>query len=180
MIITSIGVGFLTEFLKARSKFGGKLLFWVLIGTVLFSFGRWWRDYQSIYPQSYSWAWQYGYQETASYIANNYEKYDKIFFTKRYGEPHEFLLFHLKYPPKEYQTSPTKVWDYHADWYWIDGFDKFIFVNDWEITSKVICEESQSCLLITSPGNYPQNWEKIKTINFLNEKPAFEILKKNR
>ncbi len=33
-------------------------------------------------------------------------------------------------------------------------------------------------LLVTSPGNYPEGWSKIKTINFLDGKPAFEILEK--
>lgn len=180
MIITAMGVVFLTDFLKDRSKFGGKLLIWVLIGTVLFSFGQWWKDYQTIYPSSYSWAWQYGYQQASDYIGKNLNDYDKIFFTKRYGEPHEFLLFYLNYSPQKYQNTQSKIWNYHANWYWVDSFDKFIFVNDWEVKNKVVCEENKTCLLITSPENYPVGWEKLSTIYFLNNQPSFEILKKSK
>ncbi|KKQ97140.1 MAG: hypothetical protein UT23_C0017G0001, partial [Candidatus Woesebacteria bacterium GW2011_GWA1_39_12] len=76
-----------------------------------------------------------------------------------------------------------------SDWYWVDRFDKFYFVNDWQITPGpnddftlesggiVSCKAQETrCLLITSPGSYRANWNKLKTINFLDGKPAFEIL----
>lgn len=181
MIITAIGVGTILDFLRNKSKFGGKLLLFVLTGAVLFVFGRWWRDYWTVYPKSYSWAWQYGYEQTAFFIEDNYEKYNRIFFTKRNGEPHEFLLFYLRYSPEKYQNDQNKKWDYHASWYWIDQFDKFTFINDWEVIERVKEQESKRVkgeknLLITSPENYPQGWNKIKTIEFLDGKPAFEIL----
>ena len=34
-------------------------------------------------------------------------------------------------------------------------------------------------LLITSPGNYPKEWKLLKTINFLDGKPAFDIVEKS-
>lgn len=179
MIISAIGVDYLVKFLKDRSKFGGKLLFWVLIGTVLFSFGRWWKDYTENYPKAYSWAWQHGYKEAVLFMKENYQNYDKIFVTKRYGEPHEFILFYFGWNPRDYQNDPLKKWDNHAGWYWVDGFDKFIFLNDWEVLSELKTQDlKQKSLLITSPGNYPEGWEKVKTINFLDGKIAFEILEK--
>lgn len=179
MIITAIGTGAVINFLKNKSKFGGKLILFVLTGATLFSFARWWKDYRTVYPESYSWAWQYGYKEVALFVKENYEKYDRIFFTKRNGEPHEFLLFYLKYDPKKYQNDPDKKWDYHANWYWVDQFDKFVFINDWEIKTNVKCQiPNTKCLLATSPGNYPEGWNKIETINYLDGKPVFEILEK--
>lgn len=179
MILTALGLQLTVNFLKERSKFGGKLLIFVFIFTVLVSFGRWWNDYSNIYPKAYSWSWQYGYKEVVSYIKSTYERYDKIFFTKRYGEPHEFILFYFPWIPDKYQNDPGKRWDYHADWYWIDGFDKFSFINDWEVVEKTECEiNKEKCLLVTSPGNYPEGWNKIKVINYLDERPAFEILEK--
>lgn len=179
MILTALGLQLTVNFLKERSKFGGKLLTIVLILAVLVSFGRWWNDYSNIYPGAYSWSWQYGYKEVTSYTKSVYEKYDKIFFTKRYGEPHEFILFYLSWNPKKYQNDPTKKWDYHSDWYWIDGFDKFSFINDWEVVDKTECAvNKEKCLLVTSPDNYPEGWNKIKIVNYLDERPAFEILEK--
>lgn len=179
MILSALGLQLTVNFLKEKSKFGGKLLVSVLIIAVLVSFGRWWRDYQSIYPKAYSWAWQYGCKEAVEFIKENYQNYDRIYFTKRYGEPHEFVLFFFPWNPGKYQEDPNKKWDYHANWYWIDRFDKFVFVNDWEVVESVKCKEKEGrCLLITSPGNYPKNWDKIKTIDFLDGKPAFEILER--
>ena len=176
LVLSAIGLKTVDDFWKEKSFFKGKLLVSVLWLSVLVSFGRWWLDYQNIYPKAYSWAWQYGYKEAVEFVKENYQKYDKIFFTKRYGEPHEFVLAYFQWPPEDYQLSPNKNWNYHANWYWIDGFDKFVFVNDWEIKN-VKCQMSNvKCLLITSPGNYPEGWNKIKTINFLDGREAFEIL----
>ncbi len=179
MIIVSVGMGTVISFLKNKSRFGGRLTFFVLIGAVLFSFARWWKDYRTVYPKSYSWAWQYGYKEVALFVKDNYENYDRIFFTKRNGEPHEFLLFYLKYDPRKYQNDLGKKWDYHAGWYWVDQFDKFVFINDWEIKTNAKCQmPNVKCLLVTSPGNYPQGWNKIKEVKYLDGKPSLEILER--
>ena len=105
--------------------------------------------------------------------------------TKKYGEPHEFFLFWYPWDPEKYLGDPKLNRFYQSGWYWVDGFDKFYFVNDWEMPkqgAKFIQESKKEvdckgakCLLITSPGNSPAGWEKIETINFLDERPAFEI-----
>lgn len=179
MILVALGLKETLVGIGQKSRFKGKLILVILSLAVLVTFARWWQDYGQIYPKAYSWAWQYGYQEAALFIKENFSKYDRIYFTKRYGEPHEFLLFYLKWNPSEYQNPKNKSWDYHANWYWVNGFDKFVFVNDWEIKYNVVCDlppAKGKCLLVTSPGNFPKGWKKIKTINFLDGKAAFEIL----
>jgi hypothetical protein len=119
----------------------------------------------------------------ANYIKANYDKYDKIIITKKYGEPHEFLLFFLKYDPGKYRNNPNLIRFFQSDWYWVDRFDKFYFVNDWqakemklESGGSIDClVPSAKSLLITSPGNSPNGWLNIYTINFLSGEPAFEI-----
>lgn len=138
-------------------------------------------NYFTSYRTNYSYAWQYGYKETVSYAKENYRKYDKIIITKKYGEPHEYFLFFWPWDPVKYQNDTGKVAFFQSNWYWVDKFDKFYFVNDWQVKELrlesggfVDCEKNR-CLLITSPSNYPTNWKKLKTINFLNDKPVFEI-----
>jgi hypothetical protein len=148
------------------------------------------------YRVNYSWSWQYGYQEVVNYAKANYAKYDKIIVTKKYGEPHEFFLFFMQYDPAKYRSDPNLIRFYQSNWYWIDRFDKFYFVNDWQITgtekvsgtdknnNKIFVLESKNivhcndskCLLITSPGNFPDGWKKLTTIDFLDGKPVFDIL----
>lgn len=146
----------------------------LILGQFLF-----WPKYKA-YAVNYSSSWQFGYQETVNYIKENYHRYDQIIFTKKYGEPHEFILFYWPWLPSKYQSNQNLKWDFHSNWYWVNSFDKFIFVNDWEI--KEITQNlptNKKILLITSPGNYNQNNHLIKTINFLDNTPAFQILEIN-
>lgn len=138
------------------------------------------------YPKNYSQAWQYGYKEVVNYTKSNYRKYDQIIVTKKYGEPHEFFLFYWSWDPQEYRNDPKLERYAQSDWYWVDSFDKFIFVNDWDIPKtadgtwiterKKPIEIDKKTLLITSPGSYPAGWNKLETVDFLNGDTAFEIL----
>jgi len=145
-------------------------------------------SYLSTYPKEYSWSWQYGYKQVSSFVLENYDKYDKVVMTKKYGEPHEFLLYYLKWDPQKYIEDKTAVRFNKSSWYWVDRFDKFNFVNDWQVvdslgTNKVFIQESRNivdcstirCLLITSPNNSPKGWKLINKVSFLDGKPAFEL-----
>lgn len=135
------------------------------------------KNYFYDYQVKYSSSWQYGYKQVVDYVKTNYHNYDQIIFTKKYGEPHEYILFYWPWDPISYLTDSNLDWDYHADWYWVNSFDKFKFVNDWEIkqTTQNIAK-NQKVLLITSPNNYNQGNQLIKTVNFLDNTPAFQIL----
>ncbi len=150
-------------------------------------------NYFTSYRTNYSWSWQYGYSEVSEYVKSNYDKYDKIVVTKKYGEPHEFLLFNLKWDPDRYQNDKTAIRFFQSGWYWVDSFDKFYFVNDWQVVdeskaNKHFILESKNivecidvkCLLVTSPDNAPSGWSKIKDIKFLDGKTAFSFYDNSR
>jgi len=182
-ILAALGFAQVWSWLKKR-----KISQWLFAGVygliLLVMVYKFLTGYFGSYRRTYSWSWQYGYRQAANYIQLHYNEYEKIFMTKKYGEPHEFLLFYLKWDPTKYQKDPNLNRYFRTDWYWVDSFDKFIFIDDWEVKQKAKCQEDEKCLLLTSPGNYPeavsngrQGWDKIKTINFLDGKPAFEILR---
>ena len=138
---------------------------------------NYWKVYFGWYRRDYSWSWQYGYKQAAGFIKENYSQYDKIIMTKKYGEPHEFILFYWPWDPKSYNNDSNLVRYFQANWYWVDSFDKFEFVSDWEVKENTKYQTPNTkYLLITSPGNYSEGWRKIETIYFLDGKPAFEIL----
>jgi len=171
-IILIISLGFI-YFLKKFPKISWVyLIITLILGQIFF-----WPKYNK-YSQNYSSSWQYGYQPVTEYIKNNYSNYDQIIITKKYGEAHEFLLFYWPWDPQSYQNDSSKNWDFHANWYWINAFDKFKFINDWEIKEYTQnLSQNQKTLLITSPNNYNQDsFSLLKTINFLDNLPAFEIL----
>jgi len=156
-----------------------KVTFIILFLLILvFQSVKYFQNYFTDYATNYSSSWQYGYKQVVDYIKENYASYDQIIFTKKYGEAHEFVLFYWPWNPASYQTDPNLNWDFHSDWYWVNAFDKFKFINDWEIkdqTKKITLKT----LLITSPGNYNENSHLLKTIDFLNGQPAFDILEIN-
>lgn len=171
LIIISLGFVYFSKKYPKISIF--YLLITLLIGQIFF-----WPKYIN-YSKQYSSSWQYGYQQTIDFIKGKYDEYPQIIFTKRYGEAHEFVLFYWPFDPSSYHSDPNLNWDYHATWYWVNAFDKFKFINDWEIKEKTQKLNSKT-LLITSPGNYNQeNTHLIKTIYFLNGDTAFEILEIN-
>lgn len=132
-------------------------------------------NYFTVYPKEYSWVWQFGHQELVTYIKNNQDSYDEVIMTKRYGEPHIFFNFYWPISPNEYQTSSTKIWDYHASWYWVDAFAKFRFVNDWEMPEAVKELDSDKRYLIVSSPENPSDANIIHTVKFLDQKAAFYI-----
>lgn len=166
--VTFISVyGLITIFSKKSKQFLILATFIILINQIQF-----WPKYKQ-YSRDYSSSWQYGYSQMVNLIKQNYHSYQNIYITKKYGEPHEFILFYWPWSPSNYQNDTNKIWDYHASWYWIDAFDKFKFINDWEIKNYNFPPNS---LLITSPGNYPNKAKKQKTLYYPNNQPIFEIL----
>ncbi len=184
--LSVIGLFAVIDYLSRNklAKYKGFLFAAYFIGIFLFA-ESYLYNYFGQYSKTYSWAWQYGYKQAVSYAKENYGKYDKIIVTKKYGEPHEFFLFYWPWDPAKYQSDTNAIRFYQSGWYWVDRFDKFYFVNDWQIPKsgetfvleskgKVDCTNAK-CLFITSPGNYPLGWKKLETINFLDKSPAFEI-----
>jgi len=185
MIVTAIGFEAVSGWVKNKVK-QGNIWFYAVYFVVLALFaGGYLKAYLTDYRRDYSWSWQYGYKQAVEYSKANYQKYDKIIVTKKYGEPHEFFLFFWPWDPKTYQTDPNLIRFNQSGWYWVDAFDKFYFVNDWQVPrdgevfileskKEIECRDSK-CLLITSPENFPSQWKRLETINFLDGKPAFEI-----
>lgn len=170
-VVILIAFGIVRFFENRRKNF---LVAYIIITLLISQFTFWPKYFQ--YCQKFAQSWQYGYKEAIDFIKANYSKYDHIFMTKNYGEPHEFILFYWPWNSSDYQTDKNKVWDYHADWYWIDAFDKFKFINDWEIKEKTKDIVSGKNLLITTPDNFSQNGKIIKTIYFPDNKKSFDIV----
>lgn len=126
------------------------------------------------YPIRYSQSWQYGYKQAVDTIKQKYNDYPRIFFSKKYGEPHLFYLFYSKYNPQKYQNSPDLVRYARSNWRWVDKLDKIYFINDWEIAA--LLKNEKDALVITSPGSVPENGKIIDTIYFLDGSKAFEIV----
>lgn len=189
MILTGIGIVYFVQWMLSK-KFSvsfSPLLVPTIIAFLVLSFVQYWIAYSTDYKTNYSWSWQYGYKEVVDYTQKHYENYDYIITTKKYGEPHEFFLFYLKWNPEAFRNDDQLIRYAQSDWFWVDRFDKYWFVNDWQIQDresdvKFITENGTiincaniKCLLITSQDTVPQSWNKISAIYFLDGKIAFEL-----
>jgi 4-amino-4-deoxy-L-arabinose transferase-like glycosyltransferase len=176
LVLTSL---MLVRFLKYLRKTAAWYLLAILVVFVpiIVSLHSYLGDLFDTYPVKYSWAWQYSYKQVVEIIKKNYDSYDRFIITKKYGEPHEFILFFWPWDPSAYKNDPNLVRYYQTYWYWVDSFDKFIFVNDWEIKDKLpqLIIPGRT-LLVTSPSNYTGG-QTLDTINFLDNQPAFDIVK---
>lgn len=188
MLISAFG--FYTFFVFLRKnlpKIKPNLLLAIYILLLFISLKSFLNSYLTYYRTNFSFSWQYGYKEVVNFLKDVYPDYEKIIITKKYGEPHEFLLFYWPWDPERYQKDKNLIRFYQTGWWWVDRFDKFYFVNDWEIPKNgnnlsfvlesrkemVDCIFSK-CLLITSENNHPNSWKRVKTFYFLDGKIAFE------
>lgn len=176
-VLTGLGAAYTAWWLKLmlgrdRVIAVACLVFAVGLG---FSIKYYWQMYQGYYPVNYYNVWQYGSKEMVGYVKEQYPAYDQIFISKKYGEVHEFILFYWPWDPRDYQMK--RQWDYHDNWYWVNGFDKFVLFNDWEVMKTVGDGKSveQKALLVTSPKNVPHGWKLVKIIRGLDGNPIYEI-----
>jgi 4-amino-4-deoxy-L-arabinose transferase-like glycosyltransferase len=172
------GYGLVTLLKKVENKIVNKTaLSFLLLGLFGISCFYYLSAYFSHYPKSESQSWQFGMKQMYEYLENNslIRNEEKIYITKKYGEPHIFYLFYSKYDPRKFQKNSTLVRYEKTNWRWVDRLDNLFFINDWEIKEKL--QKEKNFILVTSPGNYPPESEVLYSINFLDGSKAFDIVR---
>ena len=146
--------------------------------VILASFGLYVNKALTVYSPGYSRDFQYGYKQLTQYIKESYDRYDQIIVTKYYAEPHEFILFYWPWNPSFYRSDPQLDRYGRSDWFWVDAFAKFRFVNDWEMVDVVASlSPDKKYLIAASPAANPSATD-LTRINFLDGSPAFLIKEK--
>lgn len=181
-IISAYGIYYLYSWLNKKNKIIN-YAFWIFVIVILmFQFAKYLNNYFNRYPVLYSRDWQYGYKQVLDYVGEKQGKYDMIVFSRNYGEPHIFTLFNLEYDPALYQNDPNLERFESNDWVWVLAFDKYYFpdLGDEGTRYKDIVAENpnKKILFIGKPGDFPNDINRLFTINFLNNRRAFEIIEK--
>lgn len=144
-----------------------------LLSFQAFSFSHYWRLYFGHYTKEYFSSWQYGYDQAVDYVNSHRSEYQRLIFTKKYGEPHEFYAFFTKLDPRIIQSSDHTIKFFQSDWYWVDRIDNVYFVNDWDLEGakgEVVLESGQSVplsgsLIVAAPGSLPAAFIPKKVID---------------
>ncbi len=177
-VVTAYGFWQVLEKIKNRKGKQFLLVFSALV--LVFELSMYLKSYYYSYAKNYSRDWQYGYQQAVKYISEHYGQYDQIVFSRYYGEPHMFTLFYLNYPPEKYQNNENLVRYKAYDWVWVTRFDKFYFPNlsDEGTGYKDVIMENlgKKILFVGRKEDFPDDAVRLKTIDFLDGKRAFDIV----
>lgn len=175
--------GFIVGVSLSRKSAIKKVIVGLTALTLGLNFMVYLNKYYNEYSVAYSRDWQYGYREVVSYIKDHYEQYDKVVFTRHYGEPHMFTLFFLEWDPKKYQTDSNLNRFETFDWVRVLTFDKFYFPDLGDEGTKyediVKQNPEKKLLFIGKPGDFPNDLARLMKVDFLNGKGAFEIVEHN-
>lgn len=181
-LISGFGVYCVYEYFKNKRFVYKFLLFGSAIILITINISGYLYNYYQVYPNLYSRDWQYGYKQVVEFIKDHKDEYDQIVFTRHYGEPHMFTLFYLNYDPLTYQTDPGLVRFETYDWVRVLRFNKFYFPDlgdkGTSFEDILIQSEDKRILFIGKKGDFPENWHKLLSVNFLNGDTAFEIVER--
>ncbi len=147
-----------------------KTIFFFLFSFLIFNFIYYLNQYfvQQNYFQSQS--WQYGYKEAVNYVKNIEDKYDKIIVSNvpHLDQSYMFFLFYQKYDSVKYQAETT---------YLSGGCVEKHYFGKYEFRPIEWKEQKRSeTLFVGKPGDFPPETKILKRINFLDGKPAIEIV----
>lgn len=145
-----------------------KMLIITIAAVIALSLVYYLHGYYVFYPKEYSGEWQYGYKEAVKYINENYQIYDRFYFTEGLGRPYIYVLFFTEY--SQYKFRETAVIEREAlGFVHVKTFDKYYFAKD---IAKLPNETGRKILFINVPSEVPQNAIILKTFNLLNGKPS--------
>lgn len=115
--------------------------------------------------------WQYGYKEAVSEIKRIENRYDKIIVSNKphLDQSYMFFLFYLQYPPHIYQREAI---------YASGGFKENHSYTKFEFRPIVWPSEVKNfkILYIGLPEDFSEEAKVLKTIYFLDNKPAIKIV----
>lgn len=93
-----------SSFMQKASKTKVKIILTAalfLIGT--YNFNTYLHLYYKHYPKEKGPDWQEGYKGALTYVAQNYQNYQKVVISDALLKPYIYTLFYLKYDPAKYQ-----------------------------------------------------------------------------
>ncbi len=166
-IITALGVYFLLQ--QAKKVLPLVLTIFLLVSG--YNLANYLHLYYDHYPQELPYAWQYGFEELATYLRPKLDQYDQIIISDRYDQPYILLAFFLKYDPAKLQNE--LIFSDRDNFGFSTGraFGNFKFHRiNWDKDS-----QNQNSLVVIADEPIPNNANMIHTIYYPNKQAAFRI-----
>jgi 4-amino-4-deoxy-L-arabinose transferase-like glycosyltransferase len=179
VIIIASGIWAAALFVKEKLP---KLFNWFLLFVILgyfYCFILYLDLYYKHFPLLNSAGWNYGLEEVMNYLSENKDKYQKIIFTQKYGQPYIFYLFYTKYPPNIYQTKAKLTENPYGDVGTVDKLDNIEFRNSFWPTDR----NCHNCLIVDDEIGLPEKYitdtpgaRIIKDVKFLDGRIAYRLV----
>lgn len=169
-MIIAVGVISFYEFVR-RAKFNKFFKYGIISSFLIlaiFNFLYYFNQYFFQYGYFASHDFQYGYNQIVPKVKELYPDYQKIYVSNEIplDQSYIFFLYHLQYPPEEYQKKSSS-----GEYKTKHSFDKFEFTQirkqDWERSS----ENNQKELFISPVRDFPDEalnsylLQEIKLVN---------------
>jgi 4-amino-4-deoxy-L-arabinose transferase-like glycosyltransferase len=129
-------------------------------------------SYYNHYPKELPYAWQYGFEDIASYISESYDQYDTFVITDRYDQPYILMAFYLKYPPESLQAQMNMEPRDKFGFSTLCKFDKFVF----KTIEYQIDIQTPNALIISSMDEPVDDTRVIDTIYDPSGLPMYKIV----
>lgn len=165
-ILTALGILTFFSLLTKSSKIIYSVSLGLFIALFSLNFFYYLDQYFVQYNYFCSSAWQYGYEKTVGDASSLENKYNQIVVSNKQpmDQSYMFFLFYKKYDPVKYlNEGGTKSGGFAEE----NKFGKYVF-RRFNFTE----EKKTKILFIGSPQDFPSNVAPLKTINFLDGKPA--------
>lgn len=161
------------KLLTPKSNSTHKVIIFLSLEILIFMF-----SYFSWYPKLSARDWQYGYKEAFAYVDDIKDKYDKVAFTKWYGEPQIFLGFYEQMDPEYYQAENIKLLRYEQEGkLWLDQMESYELDGYlFQYIEYQGPDANARTLYIGKEDDFPLGIESLHTIYFPNGKVAFKIV----
>lgn len=159
-ICTAAGlVGFIS-YLKRK-----KLAISIISIIIFLNFIYFAQNYFNHYKNEFSGEWQYGYQESIDYVAQEMGAYNKVFVTEALGRPYIYYLFYTKYPPQKFRDE-AQIYREALGFVHVNSYAKLHF------SDKITQIHEKDSLYIATPSEKPQDGQILKEFKLLNGQTA--------
>ena len=171
IVISAYGALNILEWIKKKAKIFKVVFYLVLLVFIPWNIGRYLYQYHVVYPKTYPFAWEYGFEEIVDYVKGVEGNYESIYVSEKLDQPYVMFLFYLKYPPavfqKEVVLTPRDKFNYST----VRDFGKYHFRSvDWQSL-----KNEPNSLVVGVEGEIPANAKILKNIYFSNGGLAWQI-----
>ncbi|HCC08687.1 TPA: hypothetical protein DEP81_01755 [Candidatus Woesebacteria bacterium] len=104
-LITAVGLLDFFRFVKSKLPKLFIIVTIIVVAICSYNFSRYLNMYYVEYSKQLPFAWQYGFDQIATYTKDNYDNYDHIIITDRYDQPYILIAFFTNYPPEKLQQD---------------------------------------------------------------------------